>query len=228
LVQGGSVFIEIHFGASSSQTIFNRTLVKNPGAFKPFQPPDGEQRGRIHDEAVTMLRFFIVCSALLASLPANAQSFRGGTEQDYRDIQRFHDDSVARNNTGDVSGAVADYLPRLRVLNTKSRTIKGRDALQASWTAGAQSDKRGVLISEIEEMEVNGNNIGDWAYMICRYAYVAVDRETGAVASDYEDGRYLALLEKTSDGWKVLLDIDNGAAGAAPDLIDQLRLKVKP
>ena len=170
-----------------------------------------------------MFRFVLVVAAFLTSLSAFGQDYRGGSEEDYREIKAFHDRSVARNNAGDVSGAVNDYLPRLRVLNTKSTAIKGRDALEASWSAGERSEKRGVLISEIQEMEVNGNRIGDWAYMICRYAYVAVDRATGAVTSEYEDGRYLALLEKTQDGWKVLLDIDNGAAGAAPDLIHRLR-----
>ena len=49
---------------------------------------------------------------------AGGQAFRGGTEADYRDIQKFHDDSVAKNNADDVAGAVQDYLPRLRVLGT--------------------------------------------------------------------------------------------------------------
>ena len=122
-----------------------------------------------------------------------------------------------------MAGAVADYLPRLRVLHTAATTIRGRDALEASWSASGEGPTRPILISEIQEMELNGNQVGDWAYMICRYAYVAVDRETGAVVSEYEDGRYLALLEKTGTGWKVLLDIDNGAKGAAPDLIERLR-----
>ena len=37
------------------------------------------------------------------------------------------------------------------------------------------------------------------------------------------NGRYIALLEMTADGWKVLLDIDNGAHGAAPHLEARLR-----
>jgi len=173
-----------------------------------------------------MLRIAVVSALLLAALPAASQDFRGGTEADYREIQQFHDDSVAKNNADDVTGAVHDYLPRLRVLNTASLTIQGRDALESSWSATRDGPNKPILISEIQEMEVNGNAVGDWAYMICRYAYVAVDRKTGAVVTEYQDGRYLALLEKTEAGWKVLLDIDNGAAGAAPDLVEQLRLGI--
>jgi ketosteroid isomerase-like protein len=173
-----------------------------------------------------MLRIAFVASLLLTALPAISQEYRGGTEADYREIQKFHDDSVAKNNTDDVAGAVQDYLPRLRVLHTKSTTIKGRDSLETSWSATSEGPTKPVLISEIQEVEVNGNGVGAWAYMICRYAYVAVDRKTGDVVSEYGDGRYLALLEKAEAGWKVLLDIDNGAVGAAPDLVEQLRLRV--
>lgn len=173
-----------------------------------------------------MLRIAFVSALLLTALPAASQEYRGGTDADYREIQKFHDDSVAKNNADDVAGAVQDYLPRLRVLHTSSPTIKGREALEASWSATSEGPNKPMLISEIQEMEVNGNEVGDWAYMICDYAYVAVDRKTGAVVSEYEDGRYLALLEKTEAGWKVLLDIDNGAAGAAPDLVEQLRLRI--
>ena len=173
-----------------------------------------------------MLRIAFVSALLLTALPAASQEYRGGTEADYREVQKFHDDSVAKNNADNVVGAVQDYLPRLRVLHTASTTIRGRDALEASWSATSKSPNRPILISEIQELEVNGNEVGDWAYMICNYAYVAVDRKTGAVVSEYEDGRYLALMEKTETGWKVLLDIDNGAAGAAPDLVEQLRTRV--
>ncbi len=170
-----------------------------------------------------MLRIFLVLATLLVSQPAISQQFRGGAAEDYREIQLFHDRAVAKNNAGDVSGALRDYLPRLRVLNTGRTNIDGREHLAANWSA--QRD-RPVLISEIQEMELNGNEVGDWAYMICRYAYVALDRDTGEQTSEYADGRYIALLEKTTEGWKVLLDIDNGAAGAAPDLVERLRLQV--
>jgi len=173
-----------------------------------------------------MLRIAIFSGLLLTALPAASQEYRGGTKTDYQEIQQFHDAAVAKNNTDNVTGAVQDYLPRLRMLPTESPTIKGRDALEASWSATREGPNKPMLISEIVEMEVNGNEVGDWAYMICNYAYVAVDRKTGAVVTDFKDGRYLALLEKTEAGWKVLLDIDNGAAGAAPDLIEQLQLRV--
>ena len=174
-----------------------------------------------------MLKTGVVSMLFVMASTAGGQEFRGGTEADYREIQKFHDDSVAKNNADDVAGAVRDYLPRLRVLSTSSPTIKGREALEKSWSAKSKGTDKVVLISEIQEPEVNGNEVGDWAYMICRYAYVTVDRKTGEVLSDFKDGRYLAVLEKTEAGWKVLLDIDNGASGAAPDLAEQLRLKVR-
>lgn len=173
-----------------------------------------------------MLKLTITAALLLTALSAASQTYRGGTEADYLEIEKFHDAAVAKNNADDVPGAIQDYLPRLRVLSTGSPAIKGRDDLAASWSATSQGPNRPILISEIQEMEVNGNQVGDWAYIICRYAYVAVDRETGAVVSEFADGRYLALLEKTAAGWKVLLDIDNGARGAAPDLLEQLRGRV--
>lgn len=173
-----------------------------------------------------MLRAGIAAVFCLMASAASAQAFRGGTEAVYRELQKFHDDAVAKNNADDAAGAVEDYLPRLRVLSTSSPTIKGREALEKSWSEQAKGPNKPILVSEIQELEVNGNEVGDWAYMICRFAFVTVDRTTGAAVSDFSDGRYLAVLEKTAAGWKVLLDIDNGASGAAPDLVEKLRLEV--
>ena len=39
----------------------------------------------------------------------------------------------------------------------------------------------------------------------------AIDRKTGKPVSEFSNGRYIALIEMTPEGLKVLLDIDNGA-----------------
>lgn len=159
---------------------------------------------------------------LILSLPTSAMERRGGTEADYAEIQAFHDRAIEKFNAGDIEGSLADYLPRLRVLHTKATAITGRDKLRESWTKSF-ADAKPVLISEIEEMEVNGSGIGAWAYIVCRFAAVTLDKDGKTPKSDIGNGRYIALLSKTAEGWKVLLDIDNGAAGAAPDLADKLK-----
>ena len=47
-------------------------------------------------------------------------------------------------------------------------------------------------------MEVNGDEIGDWAYIICDFSSMVIDQETGKPAGDAVNGRYLALLEMTA------------------------------
>ena len=108
------------------------------------------------------------------------------------------------------------------MLSTLRDKITDHDNMKSSW-AEMFKTTRPYLISEVAEMEVNGDDVGDWAYILCRYAAVTFDKETGDQIGDYANGRYLALMEMTEDGWKVLLDIDNGASGAAIDLEEQLK-----
>lgn len=166
-----------------------------------------------------------IAVAVFVAAPAHAeQQRRGGTEEQYAAIQKFHDDSVAKFNAGVIGPAVEDYLPRLRVAHTKRMSITGRDGLEASWSkAFANEEVKPILVSEVIEMELNGDDIGDWSYILCNYASVVVDRESGKPTGDFSNGRYIALMEMTEDGWKVLLDIDNGAEGAAPHLEAQLK-----
>ena len=172
----------------------------------------------------------LIVSLLIGSSAAVAeQQRRGGTKAQYAAIQAFHDNSVAKFNAGVLEPAVDDYLERLRVAHTKGMTITGRDGLEDCWGKALTNPKtKPVLLSEVIEMELNGDNIGDWAYILCNYASTAVDRETGKPLSEFSNGRYIALLEMTTDGWKVLLDIDNGAYGAAPHLEDQLKEQLNP
>lgn len=170
-------------------------------------------------------KFVIVFCTLIVAGPSLAIERRGGSEADYADIQAFHDRSIAKYNAGDVAGSVDDYLPQLRVLNTKSTKITGRDQLQANMQKGMAASQS-KLVSEIEEMEVNGSGMGAWAYIVCRFAAVSIPKDKSKPASDVSDGRYIALLKKTEAGWKVLLDIDNGADGAAPDLVAKLKKEI--
>lgn len=169
----------------------------------------------------------IILAGLLTLMVQGAWAIerRGGSEVDYADIQKFHDESIAKFNKGDLEGSLADYLPRLRILNTKQAKITGREDMRASWNKnfGANQSK---LISDIEELEVKGSGVGAWAYIVCRFAAVAIPKDKTKPPSPISDGRYIALLEKTAEGWKVLLDIDNGAPGAAPDLVAKLKKEI--
>lgn len=163
-----------------------------------------------------------LCMSMLIATSAVAVERRGGTEADYAAIQKFHDDSIAKFNAGDLEGSLADYLPRLRILHTKNTKITGREDMRASWSKSfAAGSPR--LLSEIVEMEVKGSGVGAWAYIVCAYAAVSIPKDKTKPPSDISDGRYIAVLEKTAEGWKVLLDIDNGAPGAAPNLVAKLK-----
>jgi ketosteroid isomerase-like protein len=169
------------------------------------------------------IRAFTLALTLIVSGSASAeQRLNGGTEAQYASVQKFHDDTVKRFNEGDLEGSINDYLARLRVAHTQRMSIVGREALEESWGKAFASTQKPYIISDIIEMEVNGDDIGDWAYILCDFASLVIDQDTGKQAGDAVNGRYIALLEMTEDGWKVLLDIDNGAIGAAPHLEKQL------
>lgn len=150
---------------------------------------------------------------------------RGGTEADYTEIQKFHDRSIEKYNAGDLAGSANDYLPQLRALQLKSVKIKSRDELKADMQKNFASNTPRI-VAEIEEMEVNGSAVGAWAYIICRYAFISVPKNKSKPPSEVADSRYTALLQKTTESWKVLLDLDNGAVGAAPDLVTKLKKQV--
>ena len=170
-----------------------------------------------------MLKYLIIAAAFItAPVAAYAVDLNGGTEAQYAAVQKFHDDTVARFNDGDLDGAVNDYLERLVIAHTKRMQLTGRDDLEESWGKTFASSSKPYLVSEIIAMEVNGDEIGDWSYIICNYASVGVDKETGKQVGEASNGRYIALMEMTPEGWKVLLDIDNGAEGAAQQLEEQL------
>ena len=165
-----------------------------------------------------------VATVLCSTLAIAEQQRRGGTEDQYAAIQEFHDETIARFAEEDLAGSVNDYLERLRVAHTKGMSITGRNGLEKSWgKAFSNPEAKPLLLSEIIEMEVNGDEIGDWAYILCNYASVVIDRRTKMPVGEFSNGRYIALLEMTAEGWKVLLDIDNGAYGAAPHLEAQLK-----
>lgn len=167
--------------------------------------------------ALALLVVFAIAPAAVAE-----QQRRGGTEAQYASIQKFHDDTVERFNQGDLEGSINDYLERLRVAHTQRMSIVGREALEESWGKAFASTQKPYILSNILEMEVNGDDIGDWAYILCDFASLVIDQETGKQVGDPVNGRYIALLEMTEEGWKVLLDIDNGAIGAAPHLEKRL------
>lgn len=175
------------------------------------------------------IRTCAVAIALIISGSANAeQRLNGGTEAQYASVQKFHDDTVQRFNDGDLEGSINDYLERLRVAHTQRMSIVGREALEESWGKAFASTQKPYIVSDIIEMEVNGDDIGDWAYILCDFASLVVDQDTGEQVGEAVNGRYIALLEMTEDGWKVLLDIDNGAIGAAPHLEKQLVQQLFP
>jgi ketosteroid isomerase-like protein len=166
-----------------------------------------------------------IAAAFLAAAPAKALEPFGGTTADHAEIQAFHDRALEKFNAGDVSGAVDDYLDQLRVLHTKSTGIRDRESLRTSWTKAfaPESKTKPYLLSQIVDMGVSGSAVGSWAYMVCNYASVSLDKATNKAIGEYSNGRYIAVMTKTAAGWKVLLDIDNGAAGAAVDLEEKLK-----
>jgi hypothetical protein len=167
---------------------------------------------------------FLAVLVLCCTAQAEQQRL-GGTEAQYAALQKFHDDAIARFNSGDVDATVADYLDRVRVALTGSMAVTGLAPLEERWRSVFAEDAatQPINYSEILEMEINGDEVGDWAYIIGAFATTMIDRETRQPVTGFSNGRYIALMEMTEDGWKFLLDIDNGAAGSAPQL--EARLK---
>jgi ketosteroid isomerase-like protein len=169
-----------------------------------------------------MIRIAIAVCALFLTAGAHAMQQRGGTPADYAAILEMHDRAVAASNAGDVNAALDFYLDRLRVAHTQSTKIEDKAHLAEEMKA-SRAKGTPYLVSVIEEMEVSGPEADAWAYVICRYAATTIPTDKTKPIGAVVDGRYIALLERTPQGWKVLLDIDNGAPGAAPDLIARVK-----
>jgi len=112
-------------------------------------------------------------------------------------------------NAGDLNGMVALFASDAIRLTNGGPPAIGEEAIRASFEA--TFDGASIQASNpVEELQVSGN----WAFARGTY----LDRPTNASGeTTEEEGKWLSIFRKTTDGWKYYVDIWNrDAPGSAP------------
>jgi len=109
----------------------------------------------------------------------------------------------AAAKSGDVDRLAALYAEDAMLLPPNAPPVKGRDAIRAFW--------KGLLDAYTVDVPLGQELVegrGDLAYQVGHYRLVTTPKGSGTPAMAPEDGKYLEVLKKGSDGtWRYVADM---------------------
>ena len=114
----------------------------------------------------------------------------------HREIAAANQRFMEAFRSADPAGIAACYTPDAQLLPANSDVVTGTDAIAQFWGAVLGMGIAGV---RLETVEVEGR--GDVAVEVGRYAL------TGADGAAIDNGKYVVVWHRTSDGWKLHRDI---------------------
>jgi len=149
---------------------------------------------------------FAACAA-----PAPEQPKAPDTQADKDAINKLRDDFVAAFNSNDAEKSGSVYAETAVVMNNGEPTVEGRAAI-IEHNKMMFDQVMAKLTVKSRAMNVSG----DLAFDEGTFTFEATPKAAGSKPMTSE-GRYLVVLQRGADGWKVLEDIGNvSAAPAAP------------
>jgi hypothetical protein len=79
------------------------------------------------------------------------------------------------------------------------------------------------MLLDVMEVEFNGTDVGDWAFIAGRFASKRVPKAPApGVEPRYHAGHFFTLMRKTDTGWKVWRNVDTSSPDANY-LLDRLK-----
>lgn len=125
-------------------------------------------------------------------------------------ISKLRDNFTAAFNAGDSTKIGAMYSEKARVYNNNQPTAEGRAAIV---------EQNKVLFDQsTTKISIDSHNTvvsGDLAYDEGTVSMQATPKAAGSKPVT-EEGRYLVVLKREADGWKVIEDIGNSSMPPAP------------
>lgn len=141
-----------------------------------------------------------------AELPP-AEAVTEGPAEEVEAVRAVLDSWAAAQDAGDVDALVAPYAEDAVVLNEDGPEIVGREAIRADLEAEAASLEASDSVATYDVIEVDG----DWAWARGHFE-TTVTPESGETLTLV--GKWLNILRRTDDGWKIEVAIWNRNAPA--------------
>jgi uncharacterized protein (TIGR02246 family) len=138
-----------------------------------------------------MLRFAVFVSILALATPA--------VSQDKGQIQKLSDQFSEAFNKGDATTIAAMYTEDATVLPAGSPLVRGRDAIQAFWKAGAE---------QLEGMSLTTVDVQPLGSEAAREIGTFVLKTKGQTPKEI-GGKYVVVWQRVGGSWKLGTDIWN-------------------
>ena len=153
---------------------------------------------------------FPILGLATAALAACQQAPKPLTPADEAAIRGVSDAFLAAVNSDNVEGLMALHASTSTVQPPNMPSASGPDAQRQLWT-GMMSQMRVTLTST--PVTIAGQ--GDLAYVVGNYHIVSTMKDTTQAAPPADDGKFLDVLQRQSDGsWKYVAE--SWSSNAAP------------
>jgi uncharacterized protein (TIGR02246 family) len=119
--------------------------------------------------------------------------------QDKATVQQLEDRWAEAFNRADIASVVAMYTDDAYVLPPGGDMVKGRSAIEAFWAA-ASKDLRDVKLVTMDVVPLGNDAAREIGTVTAR---------TKGQPSKEISGKYVLILRKVGDGWKIETDIWN-------------------
>ncbi len=156
-----------------------------------------------------LLTFGVMLAALAACTPSSAPALETNAPADLQAVETLRTAVASAYTVGN-----AEALSRLYTLNAVSmgngqKTVTGRAAILT-----AQQELLSQFKVKMDLVPDETWTMGATGFDRGRYVLTLTPKAGGEAMRS--EGRYLVLLEKGPDGWRISHDIDNSATPVAP------------
>lgn len=154
--------------------------------------------------SVLLLPLVLVLNACAQPAPPAASEAAADTAADTAAIGQVRSEYQAAVNAGDAARIAAVYTADGITMPNHRALVSGRDAIQTY-----QQELMNTATASLTLTAAETRVMGDWAYDRGSYQLTLTPKAAGA-APVTDDGKYLVLLQKQSDGsWKLTRGISN-------------------
>jgi uncharacterized protein (TIGR02246 family) len=159
-----------------------------------------------------MLRFVRRTSLLLAVLAIGAcnSSAPQDTTADVNAVNTVRTSWAEAFNAGDANRLGGLYASDAVVMPENAPAVSGRDAIVKLW-----GDMMAANATHVELTADETHVSGDWAFDRGQFTMTMTPKTEGAMPMT-EKGKYLVVLHREADGWKIAREIGNSNAPMPP------------
>jgi len=153
----------------------------------------------------------VILAAALALFGCSAAQPKTDPKTDKEAVEKVRDTFTDAFNANDPEKVASVYSEYAVMMNNGQPTAQGRAAITESNRKVFDQFKGKITLSP-----QNTKVSGDLAFDEGTYTTVMTPKAGGGQPVT-DDGRYIVILQRETDGWKVIEDIGNVSKAAAPE-----------